>query len=329
MVNVPVRADFLGDVREQLAKRLTLSAIPVPADMKVHDVAIRYFDFKRRQIPACPRTVLRSRELDANALSPEHQAGVEAIIEDAMAGRTLLPYLTKDWLNLDLHDYLFNDWRILHLHLGGRRFNSAGFVERTQFVLFAFPTHDALYLIDVMDHNPTTAKTAFAKKQLVQILHNNWPFLLEPYLLHGVSELHPNGDEARWALSRRRKGDDGKLAGHAMIGVELKNGHVYDGMGGGYTMTGLSAEALDRSNHLLNAAHRLQKHWVSKGDEIREKIMKGTGLALAELHLRLDVQHMASGVQVEVRETRSNLRVRTTYPRGPTPDIFDLRNGGG
>lgn len=309
---LPVRADFVRDVREQLASRLRLSAVPLPPAPSADDVAVRYFDFKRRQIPARTRGIVRSREFDQRALTTDLQAGASAIIEDSVAGRSLLPYFSKTWLNLDCHDILFNDWHVCHLHLGGRTIGPDGFVARTGPVLFVYPTHDDLYLIDIMEHgigHPTT----FACRRIVQILHDNWPKLVEHGRMHNVSNISPNDDESRRLLSRRRKGP------HMSLGVETSDGTVYGLIGGGYMMTGLSFIARRMADGLLNDAHRLQMYYSSIPTQIQEDIIRARGTCPDELHLRVDLKHVVRGLELAVREVQSQVVLlhgrRISFPR--------------
>lgn len=235
-----VHADFAKDVGDQMATRLALSGIPVDAAMDPWEVAVRYFDFKRRHIRARPRNVVRSREFDEHALSIDHQAGVRAIVEDAIAGRTLLPYFSRSWLNLELHDILFNDWQVCHMHLGGRTIEAEGLVKRTGPVLFVFPTPGTLYLIDVIEHG-SAHPTTFAKGRIIQILHDNWPTLIEHGKIAEASDLSPNNDEARRLLSRKRNGP------HAIMGAEVEDGTIYLLIGDGYMSNGRNAMGVDRS----------------------------------------------------------------------------------
>lgn len=300
MAGTLVHADFAQNVRDQLASRLMLSGISMDAALDPWKVAVRYFDYKRRYIRARPRNVVRSREFDELALSSGHQAGVTAIVEDATAGRSLLPYFSRSWLNLEVHDILFNDWQVCHMHLGGRTIDADGFVTRTGPVLFVFLTPDALYLIDVMEHgsgHPTT----FAKGRIVQILHDNWPKLIEHGKSPGVSNLSPNTDEARWRLSRRRN----KI--HGGVGVEVDDGTVYLLLGDGYMSDGRNMTATLMANSLFNHLHALQKKLIVEGPQIRDDIERTHGVSLDELHLRMDIRHVIFGVEFSVRETQSKV----------------------
>jgi hypothetical protein len=322
MDTVPVRANFLDDIRRQLADRMQRSGIVLPGAATVDDVALTYFDFRRRQISARPRTVHRSAELLTNPVAVTYKRGLDAIIEDAETGKTLVPYFTEGWMNLEVHDFLFNDWNIVHMHLGGRRMKCPCVVERTGPVLFAFLADRDLYLIDVMPHGKSDP-TAFAKKQLVQILHDNWGKMMERHRFEGVSNVEPNDDHSRWLLSRRR-GTAKKPSCKFGMAVEVADGTVYGAMGGGMMSTGVSMEARRRSDSLLNHAVRLQKHWQTHANMIRDKILKGTGTALDELHLKLELRLLVgSQVRLRVREEETNLYIEPNAQH-PPKDILRL-----
>ena len=72
-------------------------------------------------------------------------------------------------------DYLFNDWGILHLHLG-KEFEDkkSKFIKRTGPLLFIIPYFDKVYLLSVFNHGDNV----WSKKTLVQEVYDNWPELL-------------------------------------------------------------------------------------------------------------------------------------------------------
>ncbi|AUX31909.1 MULTISPECIES: hypothetical protein [Sorangium] len=297
MTDGPVVADFPKDIREQLARELRTQGIEVSDDLSPWDIALRYFDFQMRMIPIKPRSVVRSTELSERALPDDLQAGVQAIVEDAVAGRDLSPYLSRQWKNMDRHDLLLKDWGVHHMHLGGRRIDSSGIVKRGGPLLFSFPTADSLYLIDVLDHN------AFAAQRIVQILHDNWPQLIAHGKLPGISSIWPNDDETRRKLTRpRRSKPNGPFFGMA---VEVSDGTAYGAIGGGYVTTGHSLDAVRRANALLTHAYDLQKSCVSAATEIRNGIQERTGTLLHELRLRVELT--PDGVRVW--ETQSNVEI--------------------
>jgi hypothetical protein len=291
MPETPVHADFLNDVRGQLASYLHASGHTVPAPLSVDAVAFRYFDLRWRELPAQPRTVVKSRELAQQVLTADHQAGLDAIVEDAEAGRSLVPYFSKMWKQLDLRDPLFDDWYVRHLHLGGRTIESKGFVKRTGPVLFAYINNDTLYMIDVMEHDTTKEPTAFAKKRIVQILHDNWPDVIKHGKTTGFTHLSPNDDESRRLLSRNRKGFN------ASLGVEVADGTVYSLISGGRLFLSMT------SNALLRYACQLEE---SVKSEFKNMSARKDGVVLGDLHFQLDIKHIARGVEIDIRETQVN-----------------------
>lgn len=298
MPEIPVYADFLNDVRGQLASRLRLSGHTIPASFSVDDVALRYWDYKWRQIPARPRTVVKSRELAEWMHTADQQAGLDAIIEDTEAGLTLGPYFSKRWMNLESHDILFNEWHVRHMHLGGRTVDPDGFVKRTGPVLFVYITPDKLYMIDIMKHgkgHPTT----FAKRRIVQILHDNWPELIVHAKAEGCSNFTPNDDESRRILSRRAKGT------HFALCVEVDEGTVYTFIGCGYMSDGRNMLARMLTNQLLTHAYELQKWVNSSPPYFQTGIEQRIGVLLDELHFRLELKHIPRGIEIGIRETQS------------------------
>lgn len=299
-------ANFQEDLRRQLSQRLHRSGITLDAALHPWDVAVRYFDFKRRMIPARRRSVVCSRELEHRPLSPDHQAGLDAIIDDMQVGRHIGPYLTKRWMDLDFNDILFNDWGVCHLHLGGRSTDKDGFVKRTGPVLFACITPNQFYMVDIMQHGRQN-QTVFAQKRIIQIIHDNWPQLIASARAPGVSNLFPNDDHTRWSLSRRQS------KSHFTLGVETSDGTVYCSPGGGYMANGRSGDAVTAANCLLTTTTRMQRECVENAAHIVESVRSSTGIVLDTLQLQLEVTHLQSGIAFHVREMQSLTIVLDAY----------------
>ena len=103
---------------------------------------------------------------------------MKELIKKIEKGVDLTPYLSKNSIILNndkKFDYLFNDWGILHLHLG-KEFEDkkSKFIKRTGSLLFIIPYFDKVYLLSVFNHGDNV----WSKKILVQEVYDNWPELL-------------------------------------------------------------------------------------------------------------------------------------------------------
>ncbi len=93
-------------------------------------------------------------------------------------------FLSKRCSDLSYNDHLFNNWSILHFHLGSR-VGSSGMVERTGDLAIAYIdyNHRNLYFLRIQDH----VRQPWYDDSLFQVVYDNWPNLLDGYMLAEVS----------------------------------------------------------------------------------------------------------------------------------------------
>ncbi len=136
-----------------------------------------YFNWRSRLIPVQSRQVLRSTEVDQNAIVAQRPTVIAEIIRDIERGSDLTKYLSrrvrvgfelprspnkKHLGRLQHLDLLLNEWSVHHLHLS-TDVAPDGFVERDDALLFAMFRAGKAYLLDIGTH------TSFADDRLVQI----------------------------------------------------------------------------------------------------------------------------------------------------------------
>jgi hypothetical protein len=218
--------DFYGDRIEILREELRQRGHKPPPDAM--DVAVRYFDLRRREISLKPRVVLRAEGL---ACPGRCQPALEEIARKAAAGEDLTPHLSEKLRDLHYDDDMLNDWGLHHLHLS-TNVRANGFVTRTKPVLFVRVTNDRFLMIAVLDHGRKVSPP-WAKMLLLERLRENWPEQLTP--IPGVCGLVDRPTEAEHIKLRKR----------IVLAVQLSDGHVYFPLGGGSTTAGSSAQAID------------------------------------------------------------------------------------
>ena len=73
---------------------------------------------------------------------------------------------------------MFNDWNILHIHLGKRKDKKdPRFIERTGALLFLINTESEIRVLGVYDHKPSP----WTRKELLQRIYDTWPEMLYVY----------------------------------------------------------------------------------------------------------------------------------------------------
>lgn len=128
---------------------------------------MRFLNAHNRRIPAMnPRMVHESREL---SVPSKYEPDYEVLVALIKAGGDLRPYLSRDILKKkrpDKNDFLLNSWGIHHLHFS---------VEGTDQLLFCVIAESDVFVIQTLPHD---AEYLWVNRQLVQIMHNNWPELI-------------------------------------------------------------------------------------------------------------------------------------------------------
>ncbi|MFD1130727.1 hypothetical protein [Paenibacillus sp. PDC88] len=145
-------------------------------------LVIRYFTYLRKKGGV---TRKRRLHLAKEFNCPLHlKNGFDKLIDVLENGQDISPYLSKMVDKISFFDGMFNDWGVLHLHLGDHPDEKDGnYVARTGPVLFLYLNENEAYLINVYEHGSWTDKS------VLQTVYDNWPELIEPYIFKGVKEL--------------------------------------------------------------------------------------------------------------------------------------------
>ena len=233
-----INVDFVSDWKVIQYNWLKNNGFRVDPKENDQQMSLYYFNVLKRWIPSKPRSVLISRELRSKE---NYQEKLAAFIHAVQKGDDINKFQSRKILKPDYKDMLLFDWDIYHFHLGNRK-KDGFFVERTELLLFAMVDESEIYFIDIMPHNNWT------NRQLLQIVNNNWPYLLE-HCDSGFIEMECEiSDED---LSELRE-----------IGVsafvKLENGKYYCSPGGGYTMKKHSSDVFRKVNRYRRIIRTMQ-----------------------------------------------------------------------
>lgn len=104
------------------------------------------------------------------------QKRVESVLKYLSKGGDITPYLSTQSIKLDCQqDLMFNDWNILHIHLGkNTHINNPRFIERTGELLFLLNTVNEIRVLGLYHHNPPY----WSRQELIQKIYDNWPEML-------------------------------------------------------------------------------------------------------------------------------------------------------
>ncbi|MDD2803961.1 MAG: hypothetical protein PHV33_00270 [Elusimicrobiales bacterium] len=214
-----IKIDLYSDWIEILRGLLHAGGFKTNPKDTQFEVAVKYLNLKLREIAPQPRKVHKAKGFSCDA---KYQKAIDEIERKAASGKSLVPHLSKFFLDLDYNDSLLNDWGLHHLHLS-TKVGRAGFTERTGPLLFAHVLPDTFYMVAVLPHGSWT------NRQLLEEMLKNWPHLLAPYELKGVVGLSQKFTEKEHAQLRKA---------HIQACVQLSDNKVYTSIGGGMASNG-------------------------------------------------------------------------------------------
>lgn len=208
--------DTRGDLEQLIANDFGISS-----SGNYEDHFINWLHFRARRVPRLPRRVLISQE--AHRHCAQYPA-IGKIYSALKAGSNVDPWLSrKTFRNIKNHlsDMMFNDWQIVHFHLGSI-FESRTTINRTGPLLFVHITANEATILDVQPHGSWTMIA------LLEILLRTNPAALERYELRGITptylsdtqykKIRSNGCNVAIEVSGRAFTVGGPIAssGHAM-----------------------------------------------------------------------------------------------------------------
>lgn len=254
MSEITIAIDIQADLKEIVLSQFPHWGFERPAINELYQVLCLFYNLMKRVVLPKPRGIVKSREF---ICPPELDHALEFLESKISTGESLNGHLSRQIVNLEYRDALLNDWGIQHLHLGtapdpqGRPL-----VEGTSRLLFVRFAGDTAYLVQILDHH------AFAEQRLLQIIHDNWPQVLEPYRLpENVSLIHPLSETER--KQARKVG--------ITAAVEMSDGTVYHPPGGGLMSDGTALVVIrqaDRTLDLLEEVTAFVKQRTSKWQEL-------------------------------------------------------------
>ena len=226
------------------AVRLSLTTQGLDISRVQHDdhaAVMLYFKMARYDIGAQPRDIKKPTDFQC---PPERLTGLQRLENAILTGADLTPYRSRQSQNTEFQDGLFDHWNIHHFHLG-RNFEKDGFVERTNDLLFCLIDDTFAYCIKVASHD----SSPWVKKELITIIHRNWPDALDHCRARGISSLATDLQDE----------DLGKLRKAGIVTIlDMEDGTFYIEPGIGRTSGGLHAQDLMRADKISHITDWVQ-----------------------------------------------------------------------
>ena len=265
-----------ADLKEIITQELCSLGHPPQDEEDLDTVLTRYLNLLLRRPPTIVWTVNQSQELANKIIPQEITLGLQQFIEKAESGQDLTPHLSTQSDNPDYQDLMFYDWGIFHFHLGTNPHpRRQGLVERTDDLLFAIAPSDTatMYLIDIHPH-----RGGFTNQDLLRILEENWPEILAPYELKGVTELSDNASDSD--IDSLRKCSMNTF-------IPTPGGRFLMPMGWGITGAGTSTHIRRDADRIRTNVHQVENCFIQQPATIADLFNRKYGKNWDELEFKL------------------------------------------
>ena len=185
-----------SDLSRLIRGQFDKHGISYDRSMPLHRLTARYFETSMRRIQPVPRRVHFSDQIHDSLGELSRRVKDDTAARDAWGvvfrlrqlladGDNVNGFLTTNIGRAAALDGLLWHYGMHHFHLG-REMDKDGFVERSDYLLFAIVAPMDTYFVDVRPHPPRRG-IGWVSQDLLRIVHSNWPKLIEMNVLHGVS----------------------------------------------------------------------------------------------------------------------------------------------
>jgi len=275
--------DFLSDLADELQRLLQEAELTVPTyeQLRLQDkcseelkskiqhydlsnLLVHFFTVYSRKIPVTQWNVHISSKL-------EGQNEINDIVRKLESGEDINGLLSNKVkkLNQAKHaDLLRSEWGIYHLHFKE---------SRSEELLFIYFNMNNAYLIDIMKHEEADGSVVtWTNTDLIQIMHDNWSHVIEPYIFKIDSDAPMLTTEQRRTLRKKAVNTN----------IVVSDGTEYMPLGGGFSCSKHPIHAVNQSDFLFLTVKQLQANVRDNYPVIKEALVKYT--STPNLKLKLD-----------------------------------------
>lgn len=233
-----IRINLWGSIEEICKEQLLKAGFKLPKNTH-HDYLELLMNMNKRIIEPRKRRVHFHSSL---RIPSENAKGFFLLVDNMKLGLNINRYQSHQLERTDFHDGFLNDFGLHHFHLGESTQGTGRhkkYIVRTKNEVFAKVETDDIYILGIFGHNKGKKNFIFTDESLLQLLYDEWPHLLKPYILNRVTGTKYTAEE-RYNLRNNR----------ANVFITLNDGKVIMSPGGGYMSNGLSADVYREIVHL-------------------------------------------------------------------------------
>ncbi len=258
-----------------------ISSLQEFLNSKENDIRLiirQYHNITEKKISSIQRKIHLSKEVCSHPLFlHEKRKTIENIIFDIEAGNDLSKYLSERSEQLDQYDLSLAHMGTHHFHLGDKaqtKGSRKGRVKGTKSLLFALVSDRDVYFLDILNHD---IKKGFLNINMLRIIHNNWPELIETHRLKGAIGVSKKySDEEAATL----------LENNINVIIELGENQVYMLPGMGATTAGTPMLVEMKTDRAIRCIQYIHSVVSQNSRKTASEIKKITGVESNIIRLR-------------------------------------------
>jgi len=203
-------------------------------------------------------------------------------------------YLSTKIFSPNYYDILLNDWGIYHLHLSSKKYTkNTFFYDRSDDLLFVFIEDTDVYFLDIQKHKK---ENVFQRQELLEIMHENWPKLLEKNRLNLDTEQCNKFTNKE--IERFRK--------NGVNVLQNIDGKAILPLGGGYTTSKSNIMCTYEADSIIHSIKAYEKIVDNNKEMIREQIYNKTGERVSEIDFKL---YFEENGEIRIREINTGVLI--------------------
>jgi len=203
------------------------------------DRVFTYMDLKSKIIEPRARAIKYSNSF---ACPSYLKNGLDFLESKIKKGQSLFPHLSRGIFNAENQDGMLYDWGIHHLHLGTKQDKkNKRLIQGTKQIVYAVFDKEFAYLIAISNHG------RWADKNLMRVILKDFPHLIEPHKLMGISGGGDDCYSEKEHIILRKAG---------VIPITEIDGVCYAPPGGGIVGSGGSMTAINGIQQIIYLVQR-------------------------------------------------------------------------
>jgi len=249
--------NFEKDIKDEILSLARKSGLNISANNSVKVILLDYLTVRQKVIEPKSRKISISQKLLDEIENHPKRKEITTIIDIATKGENLNIFQSKKLLQTRFFDHLQNEWNIYHFHLSLEKEKKSIFVKQVNALLFAYVDDEKIAFLGTDIHK----KGIFGDIKWIEILHDWFPEIIEPFLDKKLSSFHPKltASERQQVWSK----------GYTLGWTEIK-GKVYQNPGIGRTISGHSFTITREADEIMRWAFRLREQIKECKDELSE-----------------------------------------------------------